>query len=174
MNVIFWDSEFSSLDPHKGELLSVGMIKPNGEELYFELQPRGTIDPWVKKNVTPMLTGKKISRAEATRRIAAFCGGGKSVAGRRPHLVAYVNQFDVIYLYKLLKAKTTTKDYPFHWIHYDFATMLAAKGYDPESLTHTKLPAFARKIGIDTSWRREHHALDDAKLVKMVFDKIMK
>lgn len=166
-NIIFWDTEFSSLNPYKGELLSIGMVKPNGEELYFELKPQGTLDPWVKKNVLPLLSDKKISRKEAMKRIKAFCGKG------HPHLVAYVNTFDASYLYKLLGTKETTKNYPFHWIHYDFATMLAAKGYDPECLTSKKLSAFAKKIGIDTSWRRTHHALDDAKLVKMVYEKIM-
>lgn len=165
-NVVFWDTEFSSLDPYKGELMSIGMVKPTGEELYLELAFNGVADAWVMENVVPKLSGQKVSREEAIKRIEAFLGDSK------PHMVAYVNQFDVVYLYKILGAKTTTKDYAFHWIHYDLATMLATLGYDPECLTHNKLPQFAAEHGLDVSWRREHHALDDAKLMKMVYEKL--
>lgn len=30
-NIIFLDTEFSSLDPYKGEMLSVGLVKVNGD-----------------------------------------------------------------------------------------------------------------------------------------------
>ena len=36
-NVIFYDAEFSNVDPYTGELLSIGMVKVSGEELYLEL-----------------------------------------------------------------------------------------------------------------------------------------
>lgn len=36
--LIFFDTEFTSLDPYKGEILSIGMVKENGEELYIELE----------------------------------------------------------------------------------------------------------------------------------------
>jgi hypothetical protein len=44
-NLIFYDSEFSSLDPYEGEILSIGMVKPNGQELYLELEYEGEVDP---------------------------------------------------------------------------------------------------------------------------------
>lgn len=167
-NLVFWDTEFSSLDPYRGELMSIGMVKPSGEELYVELEFNGVADAWVMENVVPKLTGPKVTREAAMKAISDFLGNSK------PHMVAYVNQFDVIYLYKILGAKTSTKDYAFHWIHYDLATILATLGYDPECLTHNKLPDFAREHGLDVSWRREHHALDDAKLMKMVYDLLTK
>ncbi len=37
-NIIFFDTEFSSLNPYEGEILSIGLVKPNGEELYLELE----------------------------------------------------------------------------------------------------------------------------------------
>ncbi len=167
-NVIFWDTEFSSLDPYKGELLSIGMVKPGGEELYLELEFSGEADPWVKENVLPLLSGRKVSRKKAMEEITAFLGENK------PHLVAYVNQFDVIYLYKLLGAKTTTKEYPFHWIHFDFATMLAMLGKDPEAMTHKNLPAFAASLGIQANTGGSHHALNDARLLKRVYETLVK
>lgn len=38
---IFFDSEFISLDPYKGEIISLGVVKENSQELYLELK----IDP---------------------------------------------------------------------------------------------------------------------------------
>ena len=36
-DVIFVDTEFTDLDPYTGEILSVGMAKPNGDEFYVEI-----------------------------------------------------------------------------------------------------------------------------------------
>ena len=33
-NIIFFDTEFSNIDSEIGELMSIGLVKPNGEELY--------------------------------------------------------------------------------------------------------------------------------------------
>jgi hypothetical protein len=67
-NVIFVDTEFSSLDPYKGEILSVGLVKLRGEELYLELECDGEIDEWPKKNILPTLKQKKYSKAEARKK----------------------------------------------------------------------------------------------------------
>jgi hypothetical protein len=90
-NIIFWDTEFSSLDPYRGELLSAGFVKPTGEELYLEFEFNGEADDWVKKNILPTLIQPKISRTDATQKIFEFIGPGK------PYLVAYVNFFDAVY-----------------------------------------------------------------------------
>jgi DNA polymerase III epsilon subunit-like protein len=37
-NIVFIDTEFTDLDPYKGELLSVGIVKLSGEELYIEFE----------------------------------------------------------------------------------------------------------------------------------------
>ncbi len=94
-NIVFVDTEFTSLDPYKGELLSVGLVKLNGEELYVELEWDGAVDKWVQEHVVPFLTEEKIGREEAAKRIKKFVGDGE------PFMVAYVNQFDALYLYKL-------------------------------------------------------------------------
>src|SRR3990167_10398398 len=108
-NIIFVDTEFSSLDPYKGELLSVGLVKLTGEELYLELRHNGEVDAWVKENILPTLIAKKVSRYQATLQIQEFVGSA------RPFMVSYVNQFDAIYLYKLIG----TKDCPFFWLPID-------------------------------------------------------
>ena len=43
-NIVFLDTEFSTLDPYNGEILSIGLVKMNGEELYVELKHRGLDD----------------------------------------------------------------------------------------------------------------------------------
>jgi hypothetical protein len=89
-NIIFLDTEFSSLNPYRGAILSIGLVKLDGEELYLELEYNGEVDEWVKNNIIPTLKGPKISREEARRRMKEFVGD------RKPYMVGYVNQFDTI------------------------------------------------------------------------------
>lgn len=158
-NIIFLDTEFSSLNPYKGEILSIGLVKLNGEELYIELEYNGEVDEWVKENVTSLLIAEKVNREEAVRRIKKFVGD------KKPYMLAYVNQFDTIYLYKLFG----TENNPFHWIPIDFASMFFAVGVNPEEFNKE----FCEKLGIDFSKYREHHALDDARLLKEIYLKFV-
>ncbi|MDD2731524.1 MAG: hypothetical protein PHW33_05395 [Candidatus Portnoybacteria bacterium] len=164
-NIIFWDSEFSSLDPRQGEILSVGMVKFSGEEFYIELEYEGYMDEWPKENVLPFLGDKKIQRSEAGKMIYDFIGEGK------PYLMSYVNQYDTLYLYKLLGLKGG-KDYKFNWISLDFASILFGIGIDPEEFSFGS--DFCKKLGIDYTQYRHHHALDDAKLLRDVYLRLNK
>lgn len=163
-NIIFYDSEFSSLDPYKGEILSIGLVKMNGEELYLELEYDGEVNPWVKKNILPILKEPKISREEAKKRIREFIGK------KEPYFVGYINQFDTIYWYKLF----STRDHPAYWIPIDFASILFGLGIDPEAYNYKDKNNFYKKIGVDASKYKEHHALDDAKLLREVYLKFYK
>lgn len=73
-NLIFIDTEFSDLDPYTGELLSVGIVKLSGEELYLELESDGKMSEWVNTHIAPTLTQEKVSRARAEEQIRAFLG----------------------------------------------------------------------------------------------------
>ena len=145
-NIIFLDTEFSSLNPYEGEILSIGMVKLNGEELYLELEYDGPVSDWVKEHIVPTLTAKKVSRKEARKRIKEFVGSA------HPYAVSFVNQYDTIYLYKLFQGD----EHPFFWLPIDFAAILFGVGLDPDS---TVIEAPAGKY-------REHHALDDAKFLR--------
>jgi len=158
-NIIFIDTEFSSLDPYKGEILSIGLVKLSGEELYLELEYGGEVDDWVKKNIIPTLKEKKVSREEAKKKIREFVGK------KEPYSVAYVNQFDTIYWYKLFG----TGSHPAYWLPIDFASILFGQGIDPESYFLKDKKNFFKEMGIDASRYKEHHALDDAKLLKKVW-----
>ncbi|MBI2068749.1 MAG: 3'-5' exoribonuclease [Candidatus Yanofskybacteria bacterium] len=158
-NIIFVDTEFSDLNPYKGEILSIGLVKLSGEELYLELEYGGEVSDWVKENITPTLTQPKVTREEAKKRIRDFVGGGK------PYMVSYVNQYDTIYLYKLFAGE----EHPFFWLPIDFASMLFAAGRDPESYSIEDKNNFFKEIGIDASKYHIHNALDDAKLLREVY-----
>jgi len=158
-NVIFIDTEFSTLDPYKGEILSIGIVKLDGEELYLELEYEGEINEWVRGNIIPTLKEPKISREEARKRINEFIGNGK------PYMVGYVNQFDTIYWYKLFGID----NHPCYWIPIDIASILFAFGIDPERLDRENEASIFPDIGIDVTKYRNHHALDDAKLVREIY-----
>jgi hypothetical protein len=168
-NIIFWDTEFSSMDPYKGEILSLGFVKPTGEELYLELEvDESNIDEWVKENVLPHLKGEKISKEAAIEKIFSFIGTGS------PHLVSFVNFYDVVYLYKLLGVKGSTKDFPFHWIHLDFASILFGAGVDPMRFRNSHPNNLAKKLNLDMSHYNHHFALDDAKQLKDIYMGLIK
>ena len=157
-DLIFVDTEFSSLDPYKGEILSIGLVKETGGELYLELDYQGDIDPWVKDHIIPNLTSAKVSRADTVKQINKFVGITKPVA------VSFVNQFDTIYIYKLF----STANHPFFWLPLDFASILYALGYDPLKYSRD-LTGFAKKFNIDISQFHQHHALDDARILRLIY-----
>jgi hypothetical protein len=76
-----------------------------------------------------------------------------------------VNQYDIIYLYKLFK----DQEKPFYWLPIDFAAILFSLGLNPESYYPKDKENFFNKIGIDTSNYHQHNALDDAKLLRDVY-----
>jgi len=165
-NIIFLDTEFSSLDPYKGEILSIGLVKLNGEELYIEVEYDGKVDEWVEKNIIPSLKEPKVSRKEAVQKVKEFIGNTE------PYMVGYVNQFDAIYWYKLYKS-AGIKDDPFYWIPIDFASILFALGINPEKYNWENKDNFYKEIGVDHSKYKKHHALDDAKLLREVYLKFI-
>jgi hypothetical protein len=68
-NIIFFDTEFTGNDISAGEVLSIGMVKPNGEELYLELEFQGEVSGWVKKNIIPTLILTKTKRVKAIKKL---------------------------------------------------------------------------------------------------------
>jgi len=162
-NIVFLDTEFTDLDPYKGEILSIGIIKPTGEELYIELEYEGEVHPWVEENILPTLTHKKLSREEAIKRIKAFIGSSQ------PFMVAFVPQFDMVYLTKLFGVGNL----PFHWMSIDFASMLFADNIDPKEMLSDFNEDFLKKLNINKKDFQSHHALDDARLLKQVYEKLI-
>lgn len=163
-NIVFVDAEFTSLDPSGGEILSLALIRQDDSELYLELEVPDdvSVDPWVTEHVIPFLSGEKISREEACERIREFVGDGT------PYLIAYVNQFDAVFLHKLFGLNR----WPFHWLPIDFASILFSFGLDPEKLFDSD-KAFSRAQGVPRSGEhRTHHALSDARLLRDIYRKL--
>jgi hypothetical protein len=163
-NIIFFDGEFTSLDPNEGRLLSLALVKPNGESLYLELDPGDApFDPWVLENVTPYFTGDTVSDEEAVKQIKAFVGSGL------PYLMAKVNQFDWIFLAKLLGLMKRGEETVFLWLPIDFASILYARGIDPA----TPSEQLAEKLGVELpEGYQNHHALSDAQLLRLLYQKL--
>ncbi len=160
-NVVFFDTEFTTLDPSRGELLSIGLVSyKTGKKLYIEFDYDDKyLDPWVKKNVLPHLEGKTTTIKKARKRIEKFLE--KSRDGKsKPYLVAYVNQFDAIYWYKLFGS---AKQHPAYWIPIDFASILFAHGYSPNSMGKHK---FFTNLGLNKEAYKGHNALEDALLLR--------
>ncbi|MCK5416538.1 3'-5' exoribonuclease [Candidatus Parcubacteria bacterium] len=164
-NIVFLDTEFSSLDIKKGEILSLGIIKYNGEKLYLEFEFNGEIDEWPRKNILPYLTEDKISKEQAKKQIEKFIGQEKL------YVVAYVNQFDMIYLYKQFGLEYCNDI--FNWIPIDFASILFSLNINPNSLVNRE-QSFFNEFDIDLSKYEQHNALDDAKLLREVYMKLIK
>lgn len=164
-NIIFIDTEFSDLDPYKGELLSIGIVRLDGEELYIELEYNGECSEWVSKHIIPSLQAQKVSRAHAIEQIKDFLGD------TQPFAVAFVDNYDVMYLTKLFGAGKL----PFRWMTIDFASVLFAMGVNPvKFLTDEKGAVnFYRKLGIKVSNYKQHYALDDARLLRDVWLKMI-
>lgn len=160
-NIVFFDTEFSDLDAERGKLLSLGMVKMSGEELYLEMEHEGETSGWVKENVIPLLKSEKVSEVEARDKIRSFLGDTS------PYLLSYVNQFDAIYWYKLFGART----HPAAKIPIDFSSILFTLGFNPGSLSNTD---FLDDLGIDMSKYQKHNALDDARLLKEIYIKFFK
>jgi len=157
-NILFIDTEFTDLDPKIGELLSIALIKPTGEELYIELAYSKEPHQWVIENVLPHLEGNPVSIVTAREQITAFIGQD------RPHLVAYINQLDAVYWYDLFGS---AQSHPAHKHPIDFASILFGYGYNTTDYSNHN---FLQSIGIDIEDKgRGHHALDDCRFLRKVY-----
>lgn len=165
-NLIFIDTEFSSLDPASGEILSIGIVKLNGESLYLELEYDGPVDAWVRTNILPMLTGVKLSPTEAKKQVRRFVGA------KKPFAVAYVDNYDNLYFVKLFGVGKL----PFNWLTIDFASILFALGVNPgKSLASgSDVKKLYEGLGLDLGAYRAHYALDDARLLRDAWAAIVK
>ncbi len=150
-NVVFVDTEFSGLEFYLGELISIGLVKLSGEELYLELEYSGPVNEFVQREVLPKLRGPKVAPREAAARIKAFVGDGK------PYMVSEAGHYDALYVYKLFGIE----EQPFNWVPLDFASMLFSHGIVPEDV--------GRHFGVDRRKFRNDHALDDARFLREVY-----
>ncbi|HWQ60484.1 MAG TPA: hypothetical protein VN420_05080 [Candidatus Fimivivens sp.] len=161
-NIVFFDAEFTSLHPYEGEILSVAIVKPSGEELYLEIErDPDSAHPWVRENILPLLDGNPMTPEKARERIRHFLGDSA------PYLVSYVSHFDTVFLHKLFP----DEEWPFNRYPIDFASMLFSVGLNPSNLLENDR-VLSESLGIEPSdARRMHHALNDARLLRDAYGK---
>ncbi|MBN2585488.1 hypothetical protein JXA59_02465 [Patescibacteria group bacterium] len=153
-NLLFMDAEFSTINPAVGEIISIALIKPTGEELYLEIEhDPNTLDDWVKENVIPKFTGPLVSRAAAWEKLNEFIGPN------HPYVVSYINHFDVVFFWKTFGMPKDRPTYDY-WFPLDMATLLFFSGVDPRGYIHQPI--------ID-----QHNALTDTRLLKAGYEKLL-
>ena len=103
-----------------------------------------------------------LSQEEATKMINEFVGEAK------PYVISYVHQFDMPFFYKLIPQDKS----PFHWLPIDFASVLFAIGIDPEIMARGRKELY-KKLELDYTKYQSHHALDDARLLKETYLKLL-
>jgi DNA polymerase III epsilon subunit-like protein len=152
-NLVFVDTEFSGLEYYLGELISIAVVKLNGEELYLELEYSGPVNEFVRREVLPKLTGPRVPPSEAAARVKAFVGGG------RPYMLSEAGHYDALYVNKLFGIEQQ----PFNWVPLDFASMIFSHGIKP------RLDDLARELGVDRSRFRSDHALGAARFLRELY-----
>lgn len=155
-NIIFMDTEFTDLEPSTGEIISIALVKLNGESLYLELEHEGKLSDWAKEHL-PTLTEEKISKEVAKEKIREFVGDSL------PYPVCFVPQFDMVFLHNLFHYE----DFPFDYHAVDMSTILFSRGLDPRNFDNNI--EFFSKYGINLDNYEKHHALGDAKLLRDLY-----
>lgn len=148
---IFFDTEFLDLGD-RAELVSLGAVNENGEEFYAENADCDLTkaNNWVLANVVPHFTGPLHSAASIAHQFKAFCGP-------RPEFWAYYGTYDWWLVHQLYGG---FMNLPAHWPKWfnEIQTAALIKG--------------AHAFPLQTSTK--HHALNDAKWNKQVYEYIFK
>jgi hypothetical protein len=149
VNRIYFDTEFIE-DGKTIELLSIGMVKDNGDTYYAEIEEtdRTLASEWVAKNVFPHLTGPVKPKAVVAQEIVEF-------VGTEPEFWAYFADYDWVALCQLYG---TMMDLPPGWPMFcrDLKQKLVEGNY-----SGVRLPPIDEE-------GPEHNALVDAKWVAAV------
>lgn len=144
---IWFDTEFIE-DGKTIDLVSIGMVREDGDTLYFETDSYipGKASQWVKDNVLVHLTGQMMPRDVIAREIVEF-------SGEKPEFWAYYADYDWVALCQLFG---TMMQLPEGWPMYcrDVKQLCDELG-NPELPKQTST---------------EHHALADAKWTKKAWE----
>ena len=159
-NLVFVDTEFTDLRAG-AQLLSIGLVKLTGEELYVEIETDAPCSSFVIEHVLPHMTGEAMSAEEAERQIRAFLGDAK------PYMVGGVSHYDFVFLIEFFGVDNM----PIHWHSIDFASILFGSDIDPELYRRSNGHQLARSLGIDPEQYQLHRAIDDARFLRDVWMK---
>lgn len=153
--LIFFDTEFSSLDLVNPDLISIGLVTESGEEFYAELPStewRRTASSFVIQNIVPLLQGGVYEMPYNTL-------SAKLIAWIRKHgeaqLVTDAPEYDFDLIRPLLE-----KDWPTNLIRTPIRFNSGTVGVQNWDLY------FKTRNGYFNQERPMHHALVDAKALR--------
>lgn len=143
MSRIWFDTEFIE-DGKTIDLISIGMVRDDGAELYLESSEVDwrKASTWVLENVHPHLFGQQYSRKEIAQLVLSF-------AGESPEFWAYYADYDWVVLCQLYG---TMMDLPKGWPMFCRDLKQAMHGVLEAEVPHQSM--------------QEHHALADARWVR--------
>ena len=148
---IFFDTEFLE-DGKTIDLISIGMVREDGEELYLVNQEadwkRIDADAWLSANVVPALgTVQFVTRTVIASKVVEF-------AGDAPEFWAYYADYDWVVLCQLFGRML---DLPKGWPMYcrDFKQRIDERGWAPRKQV-----------------AGEHNALEDARWLRDEYDNL--
>ncbi len=190
---IFFDTEFDGLRKDT-TIISLGAVTDCGSTFYMENSDfnKESADPWVKENVLPHLlynTGKILYNAGlphwtswSTNNSVTGYGSVSLIAQRfmewvqkyksfdRIELWADVKEYDSVLLMDAIqqmeKITGNRRQENIHYIIHEFATLLLAKGIDPD----INRKEFAFPEGYTES---AHNSLNDSIILKTGYEKVM-
>ena len=173
-NKIFFDTEFTGL--HKNtSLLSMGLVSESEEKLYCELTDydKSQITPWLKENVIPYA---KMDMDKVSNKVAG--GVFTHVRGDKKYVAEAVKKWlepfgevemwsDCLHydwvLFVDLFGDAFDVPENVYYIPFDLSTMFLLAGVDPD---------ISRSEFANMPFMKDHHALDDAILIKNCYDKL--
>lgn len=147
----FLDTEFID-DGKRIEMVSIGIFSEDGRGYYAENAEAdlSRADDWILKNVIPHLSGKKKNLTEIRDEVVAFIGPEK------PEFWAYFADYDWFLFCRL------------------FGRLLdLPKGYPHLCLDLKQWALFIDERDIPKHQGIEHHALEDAKWNKEIYDHLL-
>lgn len=172
MTVCFVDTETTGLDPDRHEIWEVGLITPDGTGYrWFLPVDLGRADP------KALEIGRYYERSPYAYESYVDFAGARSAKQfaeefahltRGLHLCGAVVSFDAERLAKLLRANGACPE----WAHrlIDVETLVAGHCH---ARTPVGLVDSAAVLGIDATKYESHTALDDARLVRDIYEKVM-
>ncbi|SFJ68488.1 3'-5' exoribonuclease [Methylobacterium brachiatum] len=150
---IWFDTEFLE-DGKTIKLISIGMVREDGERLYMEAPEAEYLagsDPWLKANVLPNLRGGPhiFSRDQMAAHIQIF-------AGPKPEFWAYYASYDWVALCQLYGRMIDLPDgFPMFVRDLQQAIMLSGRGKPPEQ-THGTHDALEDALWTRDAWTWLH------------------
>lgn len=180
---LFLDTEFTSLSAD-GELISIALVDERGVYFYAELTDYdpAKINPWLEENVMRQRTLQNEMEGYFDAGDGRWLARGDRALIKRA-LKTYFNQYNEVHVWADNHAYDwvffcslfgTAFDIPknIHYLVFDIATLLLVRGIDPDISREELAGEFEVAVGAPIG--HKHHALWDAWVSKVIYQKLIK